>query len=97
MDLKEAVTRAGNEADEAKFEIGQSWAATFVMSLEQGGFSIVPKEATDDMAKASCELDCTRQECQRAGRCRGYPEKLNAKREHWDSMLAVRPKIEATP
>lgn len=52
MNLKEAVTRAGNEADEARFEICQSWAKTFVASLEANGFVIVPKEATKEMLRS---------------------------------------------
>lgn len=91
MTLKAALIKARMCADFAPIKY---WSMHFAESLEASGFVIVPKEATDEMAKASCELDCMRQECQRAGRCRGYPEKLNAKREHWDSMLAARPKAQ---
>jgi hypothetical protein len=86
--LKEALDLASAYGDETS-----SWE-DFIASLESNGYCIVPMEATEEMAKASCELDCTRQECARSGRCRAYPEKLNAKREHWNDMLAARPKIE---
>lgn len=49
MTLKEAVTRAGNEAD--LVNVG-SWAQTFIFSLEENGFVIVPKEATKEMLAA---------------------------------------------
>jgi hypothetical protein len=86
--LKEALDLASAYGDETS-----SWE-DFIASLESNGYCIVPMEATEEMAKASCELDCTRQECARSGRCRAYPEQLNAKREHWNDMLAARPKIE---
>lgn len=66
---------------------------TAFASLEASGFVLVPKEATDEMAKNACELDCTLDECQARGRCYGYPAKLARAREHYDYMLAARPKI----
>jgi hypothetical protein len=89
--IGEAWTVAGEYAHR---KVVERIISAYLASLESNGYCIVPMEATEEMAKASCELDCTRQECARSGRCRAYPEKLNAKREHWNDMLAARPKIE---
>ncbi len=47
--LKEAVTRAGNEADMVNERV---WSETFCAALESNGFVIVPLEATDEMREA---------------------------------------------
>jgi hypothetical protein len=54
MKLREAITKAGNEAD---LVVIQVWADTFLASLEAFGYCIVPTKATTDMECAVTDPD----------------------------------------
>jgi hypothetical protein len=82
MKLREAITKAANEAETQPSFIGQAWAELFVGSLEAKGFAIVPKEATREIEDAHFA-------------CHAKAQTVFAEfPDLWRAMLAARPTIE---
>lgn len=75
--LKEAFTKAGNDAD--LVNVG-SWAATFLSSLEDSGFTIVPIKATESMILAGASI----------GPC----DALSRAKIAWEVMVAERQRLD---
>lgn len=88
MKVEKAVKGAFRARVRAIAEDGDA-DGEFFANLRANGYEIVPREATEKMLRAMCELDCADRICQHHGKCQGDRIILRRYAEAWEYALAA--------
>lgn len=77
-----------NDEEISSFDAAAVGDAAFANALAASGYVVVPVEATEEMLRQICELDCSRDACASAGRCAGET-RWQKYSDAWDYALAA--------